>query len=433
MARGVERHDDADVVVVGAGPAGATAAYWLATAGLDVLVLEKTAFPRDKVCGDGLTPRAVRELVAMGVPLRPEDGWIRNKGLRVYGGGHRLEIPWPRTESFPDFGLARPRRDFDAALAAHARAAGAKILERTQVTGPLVHERTGRVVGVTARPVDDAGRRAGDEVTYRAPVVIAADGVSARLALALGIEKDPRRPMGVAVRTYFRTPMHDDEWMESHLELWDGEPNRSNLLPGYGWIFPLGDGTANVGLGSVSSTATATKVDYRELLHRWLAGTPAHWGFTPEGQVGPVRGAALPMAFNRKPLYSRGVLLVGDAGGMVSPFNGEGIAYAMQAARRAAEIVVQAHARRTPAARDAVLATYPRVMADELGGYFQLGRVFVRLIEQPAIMRLCTRYGLPRPALMRLVMKLLSDVYEPRGGQASDRLIATLARIAPAA
>ena len=118
---------------------------------------------------------------------------------------------------------------------------------------------------------------------------------------------------------------------------------------------------------------------------------------------------------------------------MVSPFNGEGIAYAMQAARRAAEIVVQAHARRTPAARDAVLATYPRVMADELGGYFQLGRVFVRLIEQPAIMRLCTRYGLPRPALMRLVMKLLSDVYEPRGGQASDRLIATLARIAPAA
>lgn len=131
MAGTVQRQDDADVIVVGAGPAGASAAYWLATAGLDVLVLEKSAFPRDKVCGDGLTPRAVRELVAMGVPLRPEDGWIRNKGLRVYGGGHRLELPWPQLDSFPDYGLARTRRDFDATLAAHARAAGTKILERT--------------------------------------------------------------------------------------------------------------------------------------------------------------------------------------------------------------------------------------------------------------------------------------------------------------
>src|SRR5665648_961643 len=175
------QQDDADVVVVGAGPAGSTAAYYLAAAGLDVLVLEKSAFPREKVCGDGYTPRAVRELVAMGLPIRPEDGWIRNKGLRVYGGGHRLEIPWPQLDSFPDFGLARTRRDFDHALARHARAAGATILERTAVTGPVLHERTGRVVGVSARPVDDAGRRSGDEVTYRAPVVIAADGVSARM------------------------------------------------------------------------------------------------------------------------------------------------------------------------------------------------------------------------------------------------------------
>ena len=436
MRRGVttrQQGDDAEVIVVGAGPAGSTAAYYLAAAGVDVLVLEKTQFPREKVCGDGFTPRSVRELVAMGVPMRPEDGWIRNKGLRVYGGGHRIELPWPQTDTFPDYGVSRTRRDFDDALATHARAAGARIQELTNVTGPLLDERTGRVVGVTARPVDAAGRRAGEEVALRAPVVIAADGVSARLALALGIEKDARRPMGVAVRTYFRTPRHDDEWMESHLELWDGAPGASNLLPGYGWIFGLGDGTANVGLGSVSSRAAATKIDYKDLLQRWVANTPADWEFTPDNQVGPVRSAALPMAFNRKPHYTRGLMLVGDSGGMVSPFNGEGIAYAMQAARRAADVVVQARSRTSDAARERVLQTYPKVMAQDLGGYYSLGRVFVGLIEHPEVMRVCTRYGLPRPALMRLTLKLLSDVWEPRGGDPSDRLIAALTRIAPAA
>ena len=425
-------NDDADVIVVGAGPAGSAAAYYCASAGLNVLLLEKAAFPRDKVCGDGLTPRAVKELVAMGVPLREEDGWIRNAGLRVIGGGHRLELPWPELSSYPSFGLAKTRMTLDHLLAEHARAAGAKLLERTNVTGPLVDERTGRVVGVTARPVDDAGRRAGDEVTYRAPVVIAADGVSARLATALGIEKRQDRPMGVAVRTYFTTPRHQDPWMESHLELWDGAPGRSNLMPGYGWIFALGDGTANVGLGSVSSTAAATKIDYKSLFATWMANAPAEWEFTPENQLGPVRGAALPMGFNRLPLYTRGLLLVGDAGGMVSPFNGEGIAYGIMAGRIAAQAVAQAAARGTASARERALATYPQIMRDELAGYYSLGLTFVKLIEHPQVMRICTRYGLPRPLVMRFTLKLLSDCYEPRGGDMVDRVISGLTKLAPA-
>ncbi len=425
-------NDDADVIVVGAGPAGSAAAYYCASAGLNVLLLEKAAFPRDKVCGDGLTPRAVKELVAMGVPLREEDGWIRNAGLRVIGGGHRLELPWPELSSYPSFGLAKTRMTLDHLLAEHARAAGAKLLERTNVMGPLVDERTGRVVGVTARPVDGAGRRAGDEVTYRAPVVIAADGVSARLATALGIEKRQDRPMGVAVRTYFTTPRHQDPWMESHLELWDGAPGRSNLMPGYGWIFALGDGTANVGLGSVSSTAAATKIDYKSLFATWMANAPAEWEFTPENQLGPVRGAALPMGFNRLPLYTRGLLLVGDAGGMVSPFNGEGIAYGIMAGRIAAQAVAQAAARGTASARERALATYPQIMRDELAGYYSLGRTFVKLIEHPQVMRICTRYGLPRPLVMRFTLKLLSDCYEPRGGDMVDRVISGLTKLAPA-
>jgi flavin-dependent dehydrogenase len=139
------------------------------------------------------------------------------------------------------------------------------------------------------------------------------------------------------------------------------------------------------------------------------------------------------MAFSRQPLYARGLALVGDAGGMVSPFDGEGIAYAMQSGRLAARAVTQALARPAGPSREAALRTYPESMKEALGGYFTLGRVFVALIEHPQVMRICTRYGLPRPTLMKLVMKLLSDLYEPRGGDWMDRAIATLARMAPAA
>ena len=421
------------MIVVGAGPAGSTAAHYLARSGLDVLLLEKTAFPREKVCGDGLTPRAVRELIAMGVPTREEDGWIRNRGLRILGGGMRLELPWPDLAAFPDHGLVRPRLDFDDTLARHAVASGAKLLERTTVTGPLRDERTGRVVGVTARAVDDAGRRAGDDVTYRAPVVLAADGNSARLALTLGLAKRDDRPMGVAVRTYFTSPRHDDDWLESWLELWDGEPQRSNLLPGYGWVFGVGDGTSNVGLGILNSSSAFGKVDYKDLLRRWVSTMPPEWGYTDENQVGQVRGAALPMGFNRTPLYTDGVLLLGDAGGMVNPFNGEGIAYAMESARLAADVVTQALARPEGAGRERALRAYPEVMKDALGGYYALGRVFVQLIGNPQVMRLATRYGLPRPLLMRFTLKLLANLTDPRGGDAMDRLINGLTKMAPAA
>ncbi len=425
--------DDADVIVVGAGPGGSTAAHYLARSGIDVLVLEKTAFPREKVCGDGLTPRAVKELVAMGVPTPPEDGWIRNKGLRIIGGGLTLHLPWPQLAAFPDYGLVRPRLDFDETLARHAQASGAKILERTSVSGPLVDDRSGRVVGVTARPVDDNGRKAGEEVTYRAPLVVAADGVSGRMALALGIGKRDDRPMGVAVRTYFRSPRHDDDWLESWLELWDGEPRRSNLLPGYGWVFGVGDGTSNVGLGILNSSSAFGAVDYKDLLHRWVATMPPEWGYTPENQTSPIRGAALPMGFNRTPHYSRGMLLVGDAGGMVNPFNGEGIAYAMQSGRLAADVVVQALARATPGGREQALHAYPQALKDELGGYYTLGRAFVRLIGNPKVMSLATRYGLPRPTLMRLTLKLLANLTDPHDGDALDRLVNALTRLAPAA
>src|SRR5215510_19591 len=154
--------DSADVVVVGAGPAGASTAFHLAQAGLDVLLLEKSHFPRDKVCGDGLTPRAVKQLVGMGIPLDAEDGWFPNKGLRIIGGGVRLELDWPDLASYPGFGLMRNRRGFDETLARAAGKAGARLLEGVNVTGPVLDEASGRITGVTARttaPEGDGDRK----------------------------------------------------------------------------------------------------------------------------------------------------------------------------------------------------------------------------------------------------------------------------------
>ncbi len=415
---------DADVIVVGAGPAGSAAAHRLAQAGLDVLLLEKTSFPREKVCGDGLTPRAVASLVAMGIDTSVDNGFIRNYGLRIIGGGMRLELPWPELASYPSYGLVRPRLDFDELLARQAQKAGARLHELCTVTGPVT-DASGRLTGVTAKSGPDR-----QEVTYRAPLVIAADGASARLALAMGIAKRDDRPMGVAVRRYFTSPRHEDDMLESWLEL---RTASGDLLPGYGWVFGVGDGTSNVGLGILNTTSAWQDTDYKKLMAHWTGGMPAEWQFDEAHAVGPVRGGALPMGFNRTPHYRQGLLLVGDAGGAVNPFNGEGIAYAMESGLMAAEVVAQALSRAQGPARDAALEGYPAAMRAAYGGYYTLGRVFVHLIGNPKVMQAATRHGLPRPLLMKFALKLLANLTDPRGGDALDRLINGLARIAPAA
>ena len=320
-----------------------------------MLLLEKTEFPREKVCGDGLTPRAVRQLVRMGIDTSPETGWLRNKGLRVIGGGVRLELDWPDLASFPNYGLTRTRLDFDDMLAQRGRR------RRRASCGPA--STSSARCSTTPAGWSASRPRSGPEkepATFRAPLVVAADGVSGRFPLALGLAKREDRPIGVAVRRYYAVPVkHDDDYLESWLELRSKEQRRQ-LLPGYGWIFGMGDGRVNVGLGVLNSSSAFGKTNYRELLTDWLDNTPADWGMRDEANAdGPILGAALPMGFNRVPHYTRGVLLVGDSGGMVNPFNGEGIAYAMESGELAAEVAVQALARPAGAGAGARAAGVP--------------------------------------------------------------------------
>ncbi|MEL4359461.1 MULTISPECIES: geranylgeranyl reductase family protein [unclassified Luteococcus] len=428
-----ERH--ADVIVVGAGPGGSGTAAHLARRGLDVVLLEKATFPRDKICGDGLTPRAVRALVKLGMDISEANGFHRNKGLKIYGGdltaanGKDLFMPWPDLSDFPNFGLTCARMDLDEKLARHAASLGAELVEGATVNAPILDERNDRIIGVTTKD----GRR------WLAPVVVAADGVSSRLGVAMGVHKLDRRPMGVAVRAYYKSPRGADDFMESWLELWDGEPGKSNVLPGYGWIFPMGTDAqgntiVNVGLGMLDSSDAFGKTDYKDLMRTWLAATPPEWELTEQNRLGPIRGAALPMGFNRKPAYARGLLLVGDAGGMVNPFNGEGIDYALEASELAADAIAAAHAQGMgTAAAERALAGYSSRLEGSFGGYFRLGHVFAWLIGKPAVMHVCIKYGLPRKRLMRLVHKLLANLTDARGGDLDDHIINTLTRLAPKA
>ncbi|WP_097677294.1 geranylgeranyl reductase family protein [Nigerium massiliense] len=415
---------EADAIVVGAGPGGAATARHLANRGLDVVLLEKATFPRDKICGDGLTPRVTKQLIRLGIDTSEEAGWHHNTGLRVFGGGTgELILPWPELSEFPSYGLARARTEFDEILARHAEAGGATLVEDANVSEPILDPRTDRIVGVRCK----------DGREFRAPFVVAADGNSSRLALAMGLAKREDRPMGVAVRTYVESPRSDEPYLDSWLELWDGRPGQSNLLPGYGWAFPLGNGLVNVGLGTVAAKPSDLgKVDYRAQLRRWLEGTPEEWGF--RNIVGPVRGAALPMCLNRQPLYSRGLLLVGDAAGMISPFNGEGIAYALEAAEFAADAIAEAHYRGVgTASAEKALRGYATQVKASLGGYFRLGTIFVKLINDPRVMHVCVQYGLPRPTLMKFTMKLLAHLYDTKDGDWMDKVITAATKVVPSA
>ncbi|MGY1681760.1 geranylgeranyl reductase family protein [Geodermatophilus sp. SYSU D01176] len=411
----------ADVLVVGAGPAGSSAAWHLARAGLDVAVLEKARLPREKVCGDGLTPRGVKALDDMGVDTA---GWVRHKGLRVTGGGQVAEVDWPVLDRWPSHSLVRNRRDLDAGLAGHAVAAGARLVQEVAVTGPLLDD-AGRVAGVHTEEGPDR-----TPATWRARLVVSAEGLSGRLAKALGLLRREDRPLGVAVRRYVSTPRTDDDYLDVSFDLSAGGPS-ADSMPGYGWAFGMGDGTSNVGFGLLDRRR-GTGAEPRAVLRGWLATLPEQWGLGEEHAVTPLRGAGLPMALHRGPAYTRGLLLAGDAAGTVNPFNGEGISYALETGRMAAEAAVEGLAAPEGLAREAVLRRYPARLRAEYGRHHRLGMGFLALLARPDLVRFATAHGLKRPALVARALRLMGNLSDGRDGDRFDRAVAVLTRLAPA-
>jgi geranylgeranyl reductase family protein len=409
---------EVDVLVVGAGPGGSSAAYHLARHGVDVLLVERAVFPREKVCGDGLTPRGVNAIQRMGID--PGDqGFERVDGLRIHSRKVTLELPWPRLSDFPDYGLVRTRMDLDELLARRAQKAGATLIERTEAVAPSFDD--GWVAGATIRSADDGRGETGE---VRARFVVAADGASSRFAAQAGVRRDASRPLGIAARRYYRTEHHAGPWLDVWFDLWDG----ADLMPGYGWLFPVPEGRVNVGAGLLNTFKNFKNVSARRVFDAFAKMLPATWNVTEEASEGRVLSGPLPMGVNRYPQAAPGMLVVGDAAGIVNPFNGEGIAYAIESGEIAAELLFDAMASHRPG----LAHMYPAVLRARYGKYFRVGRNFVRMIGNPAVMRAFTDYGLPRERLMRFALRFMGNLTDGPGGDAQDRVMDAMVRLARA-
>lgn len=386
-----------DALVVGAGPAGAAAAFWLAQRGHDVLIVDKKRFPREKTCGDGLTPRAVFQLHQMGLADQLS-GFQRYEGLRSMAHGITLELRWPEHPDFPDFGYVVRRRDLDEMVADRAVKAGATLWPASEAVSPLVEG--GLVTGATV-----LRRETGVTETVRARCVVVADGANSRFGRALGTSRDRSYPMGMAIRGYFTSPFHDEPWIESHLDLRDREGNQ---LPGYGWIFPVGDGTVNVGAGLLDTFTGFKSINTTKLMDAFVATAPARWGISPATACGPPVGGKLPTGGSVTPKAGPTWIVAGDAAGSINPFNGEGISYAYETGRMVADAVHQALA-----GDGLALQRYPDQLEEIYGPYFKVARTFVKVIGNPAIMREVTRIGMHSRPLMEWVLRIMANLLRP--------------------
>ena len=372
----------ADVVVVGAGPAGSAAAAWAARAGRDVLVIDSANFPRDKACGDGLTPRAVAELERLGLG-EWLDARIRHRGLRMSGFGGEVEVDWPGP-SFPSTGSAVARVELDDRIRKVAEESGARMRLGVKVVG-VNHDSSTRVVSVTLSDGTQVGCRE----------LIVADGARSTLGRVLGRRWHQETVYGIAARGYLATARSDDPWLTSHLEL--RSPDGA-VLPGYGWIFPLGNGEVNIGVGALSTTKRPAELALRPLMSYYTDLRREEWGF--EGQPRAMSSALLPMGGAVSGVAGRNWMLIGDAAACVNPLNGEGIDYGLETGRLAAEMLGSGD----------FSGAWPNVLQSHYGRGFSIARRLGLLLTFPRFLPAAGPIGMRSTTLMGIAVRVMGNL-----------------------
>ena len=378
---------ETDVLVVGAGPAGAAAAAEAARSGADVVLADAATFPRDKTCGDGLTPRAMAELDHLGL-----GDWVRsrgrNRGLRAAGFGQELLLPWPGG-ALPDHGGAVPRTELDARIRQVALDAGARPVEGARAVDV---ERGGdRVTAVVFRRPDDT------TTTVRCRRLVVADGVRSPLGKVLGREWHRDTAYGVAARGYVRSGRADDEWISSHLEL---RGAAGELLSGYGWVFPLGAaaGEVNVGVGTLATEKRPAEVRMRSLLELYTDQRRDEWQI--EGPVRAPASALLPMGGAVSGVAGRNWALVGDAAGCVNPLNGEGIDYGLETGRSVVALFGE----------DDWSRAWPATLRRHYGEAFSIARRLAGLLTVPRLLPAAGPVGMRSTALMTVALRVMGNL-----------------------
>jgi geranylgeranyl reductase family protein len=372
----------ADVVVVGAGPAGSAAAAWAARAGRDVLVIDAANFPRDKSCGDGLTPRAVAELERLGLG-EWLDARIRHRGLRMSGFGGEVEVEWPGP-SFPSTGSAVARVELDDRIRKVAEESGARMRLGVKAVGAN-HDSSARVTSVTLADGTQVGCRE----------LIVADGARSTLGRGLGRRWHQETVYGIAARGYLTTPRSHDPWLTSHLEL--RSPDGA-VLPGYGWIFPLGNGEVNIGVGALSTSKRPAELALRPLMSYYTDLRREEWGF--EGPPRAMSSALLPMGGAVSGVAGRNWMLIGDAAACVNPLNGEGIDYGLESGRMAAEMLGSGD----------LSKAWPHVLQSHYGRGFSVARRLGLLLTFPRFLPAAGPIGMRSTTLMGIAVRVMGNL-----------------------
>lgn len=411
--------ESCDLLVIGAGPAGAAAAAAAARDGMDVTVVDMQDFPRDKTCGDGLTPRAVHALTRLwgGDPAKPspvtgQPGILADRptlnGLALHGFGGSVHSPWPDHPVFPPRGSAVARSLLDARLVDYAASCGARVVTGWKAVD--VHRSlattAGRVEAVTFRA-------AGRSRTVRCRTLVLAEGVRSSVARQLGVQWLRGLVHGVAARSYCATPRGDDPWIHSHLELRDAD---GTAQPGYGWIFPLGDGV-NLGCGALSTSRRPAKVNVKKLLTHYAGQVSEEWRLS---EPTAVASALLPMGGAVTRVSGVNWAAVGDTAALVNPLNGEGIDYALESAQDLVGLLPDAA--RNP---DGLRFLWPAHLRSHYGDAFSLARRLSTLLTMPGLLAAVGPLGLRgplAPQVMASATRLMGNLVTPADRDLTARL-----------
>jgi len=365
---------DYEVIIVGAGPAGTSAAFHLAKRDIKVLVLDKCKFPRDKVCGDGIAPRAVRLLYKMGLKDRLEVEGRFNKfhGFIFAGQGKAMvKTKIPETPRFPDHGYIIRRIEFDKLLLDYARENGAQVWEETKVISPLV--RDGKVIGVRAF-------RDGEEIEITSNVVVGADGAHSTVGRAMGLLVNNPHYLGISIRQYFEGVKDIGDYLEVY-------PDKV-ITPASGWVFPLGGGVANVGVGAMLYHMKSKKINLHESFERFITESrlvaPKLESAKP---VSPLRGALLRVGLGGSKIECPGLILIGDAASMTNPVSGEGITYALETGEMVADHILESRMSGHGIHHDPDEDSFREKLLARYGHYFSKGRRSIRWGDRQIFLR----------------------------------------------